>query len=72
MNDRKDFIEYETVLTYCINKTMGGYDDAARPSVRKARHALAFGKLSGFFTPDNKLTPIGKTIAQYVDDGLAA
>jgi len=61
MNDRKDFIEYETVLTYCINKTMGGYDNA-----------LAFGKLSGFFTPDNKLTPIGKTVAQYVDDGLAA
>ena len=61
MNARKDFIEYEAVLTYCCNKTMGGYDQA-----------LNYGKMSGYFTADNKLTAMGKTIAQYVEDGLAA
>ena len=61
MNARRDFIEYEAVLTYCCNKTMGGYDQA-----------INYGKLSGFITVDNKLTPMGKTVAQYVEDGLAA
>ena len=61
MSARKDFIEYEAVLKYCCKKTMGGYDQA-----------INYGKLSGFFTIDNKLTPMGKTVAQYVEDGLAA
>ena len=61
MSARKDFIEYEAVLTYCCNKTMGGYDQA-----------IHYGRLSGFFTTDNKLTPLGKTIARHVGDGLAA
>ena len=61
MNARRDLLEYEAVLTYCCNKTMGGYDQA-----------INYGKLSGFITVDNKLTPMGKTVAQYVEDGLAA
>ena len=61
MSARKDFIEYEAVLTYCCNKTMGGHDQA-----------ISYGKLSGLFTTDNKLTPMGMTVAQYIEDGLAA
>ena len=61
MSARKDFIEYEAVVTYCLNKTMGGYDQA-----------IQYGKLSGFFTTYNKLTLMGKTITKYVEDGLAA
>ena len=61
MNARKDFIEYEAVLTYCCNKTMGSYDQA-----------IQYGRLSGFFTTENKLTPMGRKVAQYVEDGLAA
>ena len=61
MSAIKVFIEYEAVLTYCCNKTMGGYDPA-----------IHYGRLNGFLTTDNKLTPLGKTIAQYVGDGLAA
>ena len=49
MNARKDFIEYEAVLSYCFNKTMSGY-----------------------FTSDNKLTPMGRKVARLLEDGLAA
>lgn len=34
--------------------------------------ALHFGQLSGYFTNDNKLTPMGRQVAQYLKDGLAA
>tara|TARA_B100000902_G_scaffold134451_1_gene132891 strand:+ start:14 stop:199 length:186 start_codon:yes stop_codon:yes gene_type:complete len=61
MSARKDFIEYEAVLKYCCSKTTGDYEQA-----------INYGKLSGLFTTDNKLTPMGKTVAQYVVDGLAA
>ena len=46
MTARKDFIEYGPVLTYCCNKTMGGY-----------YQAIHCGRLSGFFTTDDKLYP---------------
>ncbi len=50
MNAHEDFTDYESVLRYCMDKTMGSYDKA-----------MAYGKLQGFFD-GNKLTPIGKKI----------
>ena len=61
MNAREDFIEYEAVLSYCRNKTMSGYEQAVH-----------YGRLSGYFTSDNKLTPMGRKIARLLEDGLAA
>ena len=61
MKARKDFIEYEAVLSYCCNKTMSGYEQAVH-----------YGRLSGYFTSDNKLTPMGRKVARLLEDGLAA
>ena len=61
LNARKDFIEYEAVLKYCCDKTKNNHEQA-----------LHFGQLSGYFTKDNKLTPMGRQVAQYLEDGLAA
>ena len=61
MNARKDSIEYEAVLKYCCNKTKNNHEQA-----------LHFGRLSGYFTNDKKLTPMGRQVAQYLKDGLAA
>ena len=58
MNAYEDFSDYESVLRYCMDKTMGSYDKA-----------LAYGKLQGFFD-GNKLTPIGKKIARLIDAGI--
>ena len=59
MNARKDFDEYEAVLSYCCDKTMRGYEQA-----------LQFGRSRGYFTKDNKLTPMGRKVAQLLE-GLA-
>ena len=61
MNARKDFIEYEAVLRYCCKNPKNNHEQAVH-----------YGRLSGYFTTDNKLTPIGRRIAQYIEDGLAA
>ncbi len=61
MNARRDFIEYEAVLRYCCKKTKNNHEQAVH-----------YGQLSGYFTTDNKLTPMGRRIAQYIEDGLAA
>ena len=58
MNALEDFTDYECVLRYCMDKTMGSYDKA-----------IAYGKLQGFFD-GNKLTPIGKKIARLIDAGI--
>ena len=60
MNACEDFIEYEAVLSYCQNKTISGYEQA-----------LHYGRLSGYITPDNKLTPMGRKVARLLEDGLA-
>ena len=60
MNAREDFIEYEAVLSYCRNKTMSGCEQAVH-----------YGRLSGYFTSDNKLTPMGRKVARLLEDGLA-
>ena len=61
MNARKDFIEHEAVLSYCLKKTMSDYEQAVH-----------YGRLSGYFTCDNKLTPMGRKVARLLEDGLAA
>ena len=57
MNARKDFTEYEAVLKYCCIKTKNNHEQAVH-----------YGQLSGYFTTDNKLTPMGRRIAQYIED----
>ena len=53
MNARKDFMEYEAVLRYCCKKTKNNHEQAVH-----------YGQLSGYFTTDNKLTPMGRQIGQ--------
>jgi len=57
MKTRLDTVLYDAVLTYCIDKTLRGYDQA-----------IEYGRLSGFFTLDNKLTPRGRDFAQSLTD----
>ena len=61
MNARKDFLDYEAVLAYCQNKTTSDFDQATH-----------YGRLSGFFTNDNKLTDMGRKVARLLEDDLAA
>ena len=61
MNTRKDSIDYKAVLKYCCNRTMGRYEQA-----------IHYGRLSDYFTIDNRLTPRGRKMAQLPKDGLAA
>ena len=53
--------DYEAVLAYCCDKTMNGY-----------KQALHYGRLSGYFTKDNKLTAMGHKVARMIEDDLAA
>ena len=52
MKMKLDSLHYETVLSYCIDRTLSGYD-----------HAVHYGQINGFFTCDNELTPDGKKVA---------
>ncbi|MAN00367.1 MAG: hypothetical protein CML54_00150 [Rhodobacteraceae bacterium] len=53
MNTRHETTLYDAVLSYCISKTLSGYDQA-----------INYGRLSGFFTADNKLTSRGRDFAE--------
>ena len=53
MKIRQDTTLYDAVLSYCISKTLSGYD-----------HAINYGRLSGFFTADNELTSRGRDFAE--------
>ena len=44
---------YDAVLSYCIDRTLSGYDQA-----------MHYGRLSGFFTFENELTALGEKFAQ--------
>jgi len=57
MKTRLDTVLYDAVLAYCIEKTLRGYDQA-----------IEYGRLSGFFTLDNKLTPRGKDFGLSLTD----
>ena len=48
-----DSVLYDAVLSYCIERTLSGYDQA-----------IHYGRLSGFFTLNYELTALGKTFAQ--------
>ena len=54
---QKEFDEYEAVLSYCCDKTLRGYEQA-----------LQYGRSRGYFTSDNKLTPMGRKVAQLLED----
>ena len=62
MNARNDFIYYETVLSYCLKKIQSNNHD----------QAIHYGRLSGFFTASNQLTPMGNQLAKYQLEGLKA
>ena len=44
--------QYEAVLSYCIDRTLSGYENA-----------IYYGKLCGFLTSDNELTTNGEKVA---------
>ena len=45
-------LQYDAVLSYCIDRTLSGYENA-----------IYYGKLCGFLTSDNELTANGKKVA---------
>ena len=53
--------DYEAVLAFCCDKTMNGYEQA-----------LHYGRLSGYFDKNNKLTAMGYKVARLIQDDLAA
>ena len=57
MKTRLETVLYDAVLAYCVEKTLRGYDQA-----------IEYGRLSGFFTLDNKLTPRGKDFGLSLTD----
>ena len=57
MKPRLDRALYDAVLSYCIEKTLRGYDQA-----------VDYGRVSGFFTLDNELTPRGRDFGQTLTD----
>tara|TARA_B100000963_G_C22317488_1_gene532798 strand:+ start:304 stop:483 length:180 start_codon:yes stop_codon:yes gene_type:complete len=57
MKPRLDKALYDAVLAYCIEKTLRGYDQA-----------VDYGRVSGFFTLDNELTPRGRDFGQTLTD----
>ena len=52
MEMKLESLQYEAVLSYCIDRTLSGYENA-----------LYYGKLCGFLTSDNELTTNGKKVA---------
>ena len=62
MNARNQYIYYETVLSYCLTKIQSNNHD----------QAMHYGRLSGFFTAGNQLTPMGNQLAKYQLEGLKA
>ena len=62
MNTKNQYIYYETVLSYCLTKIQSNNHD----------QAMHYGRLSGFFTAGNQLTPMGNQLAKYQLEGLKA
>ena len=62
MNAENQYIYYETVLSYCLTKIQSTNHD----------QAMHYGRLSGFFTAGNQLTPMGNQLAKYQLEGLKA
>ena len=62
MSEQCDFVQFETVLSYCYCKTHSQNYDAA----------MRYGRLSGFFADTNKLTPTGSRIAKFLSHDTKA
>ena len=62
MSERCDFVQFETVLSYCYSKTRSQNYDAA----------MHYGRLSGFFADTNKLTATGSRMAKFLSDDTKA
>ena len=62
MSEQCDFIQFETVLSYCYSKTRSQNYDAA----------MHYGRLSGFFADTNKLTSTGSRMAKLLSDDAKA
>ena len=52
MEMKLESLQYEAVLSYCIDRTLSGYENA-----------ICYGKLCGFLTNNNELTANGKKVA---------
>ena len=62
MSAHRDFLQFEAVLSYCFAKMRtDNYDQA-----------MHYGRLSGFFTDANKLTPTGSRMAVFLFDDCKA
>ena len=62
MSAHRDLLQFETALSYCYRKTCSqNYDQA-----------MHYGRLSGFFTDANKLTPNGSRMAVFLFDDCKA
>ena len=62
MSTHHDFLQFETMLSYCYNKTRNqNYDQA-----------MHYGRISGFFTDANKLTLNGRRMAELLFDNCKA
>jgi hypothetical protein len=59
MKARLDSVLYDAVLSYCIDRTLSGYDQA-----------MHYGRLSGFFTFENELTALGKSLRKVLKQGM--
>ena len=62
MSAHRDFLHFETVLSYCFTKTLSNNYD----------QAMHYGRLSGFFTDTNKLAPTGSRMAVFLFDDCKA
>lgn len=62
MSEQCVFVQFKTVLSYCYSKTHG----------QNYYAAMHYGRLSGFFTDTNKLTPTGSRMAKFLSDDTKA
>jgi hypothetical protein len=66
MVEKQKSDEIENLLDYCrLWYGIVSTDD-------NREQALYYGRLSGFFTNEDTLTPMGEQVAKLINDGLAA
>ena len=66
MVEKQKSDEFENLLDYCrLWYGIVSTDD-------NREQAIYYGRLSGFFTNEDTLTPMGEQVAKLINDGLAA
>ena len=66
MVEKRKSDEFENLLDYCrLWYGLANTDD-------NREQAIYYGRLSGFFTNEDTLTPMGEQVAKLINDGLAA